>query len=366
MITLSSPGKYMQGEGIIQDLYKETKELGSRHLIIIDKNVYPLVREKLEEGISGDAIEYEYFFHGGESTQQEADRIRKVVLKELHNVIVGVGGGKVLDTAKLVANESGLPLVIIPTIASSDAPCSAMSVIYDESGKFLVSKRMKRNPDLVMVDSSFVVKAPSRYLVAGMGDAFATFYEARACRRSGAKNFSGGVASEAGYEMAKLCKEILLKYGVQAKKDVEAHKNSEALEKIIEANIYLSGVGFENNGCAIAHALYSGMTSAIKDFSALHGEAVAYGTIVQLIAEEMNGKSREDFTKVVAFYKSVELPLTFKDLGLELPDEEGLRLIAEATCKNSRNAFNMPFKMSPEVIYVALKKAITLFEGVAL
>jgi glycerol dehydrogenase len=101
--------------------------------------------------------------------------------------------------------------------------------------------------------------------------------------------------------MAKLCKEILLKYGVQAKKDVEAHKNSEALEKIIEANIYLSGVGFENNGCAIAHALYSGMTSAIKDFSALHGEAVAYGTIVQLIAEEMNGKSREDFTKVVAF-----------------------------------------------------------------
>ena len=362
MVTLSSPGKYLQGKGIIKSLHNEIKGLGLRYIILIDKYVHSVVEKKLEEGLSQAGDNYEYLFHNGESTQEEANRIKKIVLKEGHNVIIGVGGGKVLDTAKLVADDLNMPLVIVPTIASSDAPCSAMSVIYDNNGTFIVSKRMKKNPDIVIVDSSFIVEAPSRYLVAGMGDAFATFYEARACHRSGAKNFSGGTASTASYAMAKLCKNLLLKYGVEAKRDVDSKRHSMAVEKIIEANIYLSGVGFENNGCAIAHAIYSGMTSVIKNFPSMHGEAVAYGTIVQLVAEGMFRKRGVGLLEAVTFYRNVGLPLSYKDLGLKFPDDNTLHMIAEATCTKSRNAFNMPFEVTPEVIYRALQKTITILE----
>jgi glycerol dehydrogenase len=256
-----------------------------------------------------------------------------------------------------------LPLTIIPTAASSDAPCSALSVIYNSDGTFLKSMRMKKNPDLVLVDTEIIVKAPVRLLVAGMGDAFATYYEARACKRSSSNNFTGGIQTEAAYSLAKLCNDVLLKYGEKAKKSVEEKQWSEELENIVEANIYLSGVGFENNGCAIAHAIYNGMTTVLKPFPVMHGEGVAFGTIVQLVTEYLNEGTwnENEWAEVVRFYKKIGLPLSFKDLGVLNLEEDTIWSIAEATCNSGPNAHKMPFEVTPEVIYKSLIRVNTIF-----
>lgn len=351
-----TPGKYYQGKDIVENLYTYIKFIGKHFVIIIDQMVFDLVGKKIEKGFLCTEGKYEFIIFNNESTEFEANRITNILYSKKTDGIIGVGGGKALDTSKLVSNMCDLPLVIIPTSAASDAPCSAASVIYDEDGKFLISSRMKRNPDLVIVDTMIIANAPVRLLVAGMGDAFATYYEARACHLSNTTNFTGGRHTEAAYVLSKLCNEILLKFGAKAKESVEKNEWSESLEKIVEANIYLSGVGFENNGCAIAHAIYNGLTAVVKPFHVMHGEGVAFGTIVQLVTEYLESKQwdKSEWTEVMDFYKSVGLPYTFKDLGIENPSEELLMEISKATCNSGPNAHKMPFKVTPQVIYKSL------------
>lgn len=363
--SLVTPGKYYQGKDIVDNLYTYINFIGKRFAILIDQIVFELVSNKIDKGFLNTDGEYEFILFNNESTESEANRIADLVKSKNIDGIIGAGGGKVIDTSKLVSNICNLPLVVIPTSAASDAPCSAASIIYDEDGTFLISSRMKRNPDVVIVDTMIIAKAPLRLLIAGMGDAFATYYEARACHQSGALNYTGGRNTEAAYALARLCNDILLKYGTEAKVSVEKKEWSEALEKIVEANIYLSGVGFENNGCAIAHAIYNGMTAVLKPFPVMHGEGVAFGTIVQLVTEYLvnEGWNDAEWTEVVNFYKSVGLPLTLSDLGVRNPSDQLLMDISTATCNSGPNAHKMPFTVTPEVIYKSLKRINNLFNN---
>lgn len=350
--TLAAPSKYFQGPNLLQELYTYVGFIGKKFIVLSDDIVINIVRDKLEKGFEGTDAQWEYIRFGGESTQAEAQRIVDIAEKENHDGIIGIGGGKVTDTAKLVADMCGLPVVIIPTAAATDAPCSAMSVIYDEDGTFIVSKRMKKNPDVVLVDTQVIAEAPLRTFIAGVGDAFACYYEARACRTAGSMNYIGGLGTEAAFAIAALCNTSLRKYAVEAKKAVEAKTSNEALEKAVEANIYLGGVGFENNGCAIAHGVYNGMTAVIKPFHAMHGEAVAVGTLIQLAAEKI---SIEEYNDILSFFRQMGLPTCLEDLGVENISDELIMKIAEAGCTVSPNAHKMPFKVTPQVLYDAIR-----------
>jgi len=145
--------------------------------------------------------------------------------------IIAVGGGKTIDTAKAVAQKLDLPVVIVPTIASNDAPCSGLSVVYNEEGVVVKVIFSKRNPDLVLVDSEIIAKAPVELLVAGMGDALATYFEARAVKASGARNMARGNVTNTAMMMSKLCYDLLIANGVEAKKAVENKEVNEALEQ---------------------------------------------------------------------------------------------------------------------------------------
>jgi glycerol dehydrogenase len=323
---------------------------------LTDNFVYELLHHKLAKGMGSAEIFFER--HRGESTVEEGERVALRATQLNCHGILGIGGGKVIDTAKMAGDLTGIPVVIVPTIAASDAPCSAVSVIYSEDGIFLRSSRIKRNPEVVLVDTNVICNAPVRMLVAGMGDAFATYYEARACDRSGASNYKGGVHTEAAFAIAALCNRILLEHGPGAKESVETKTWSPSLEKVVEANIYLSGVGFENNGCAIAHALYNGMTAVLQPFPVFHGEGVAYGTLVQLAAEYLDrgAWNEPEWKEVTDFYRSVGLPMKLADLdGSECHEDALLMRIAESTCESGPNAHKMPFQVSPRHILAAIR-----------
>ena len=171
-----------------------------------------------------------------------------------------MGGGKIFDTAKAVAAAVDAPVVIVPTIAATDAPCSALSVIYTDDGQFKEYQFFKSNPNLVLMDTDVISKSPVRLTVSGMGDALATYFEAPRCTRSDATTCAGGHVTEAAMALAQLCYETLISDGLKAKLALESGACTESVEKIIEANTLLSGLGFESAGLAGAHAIHNGMT----------------------------------------------------------------------------------------------------------
>ena len=293
----------------------------------------------------------------GECCETEIKRLGSRFQENKCDLVVGVGGGKIHDSAKAAAYYQGAPVVIIPTIASTDAPCSALSVIYSETGVFERYLFLNSNPDLVLVDTDIIAAAPSRLLVSGMGDALATYFEARAVAASGALSCAGGKPTKGALALAKLCYETLLEDGVKAKLAVEAGACTQAVENIIEANTYLSGIGFESGGLAGAHAIHNGLT-VIKDCHHLyHGEKVAFGTLTQLVLENAGQESLEE---VIGFCMDVGLPTTFAELGMARPDKDLLMEAAVRVCSPGDTLGNMPFEVTPEMVYAAMVGADAL------
>jgi len=177
-----------------------------------------------------------------------------------------------------------------------------------------------------------IARAPVRFLVAGMGDALATWFEARSCVNTSSKNECGGLSTWTGYKLAGLCYEVLLEYGVQAKKDNEAGIVSTALNRVTEANILLSGIGFESGGLAAAHAIHNGLTVLAETHTSYHGEKVAFGLLTGL---HLTGSPQHERDEVYGFCQAVGLPVTLSQLGLSTTNREGLMKVARKATESA-------------------------------
>ena len=241
---LKSPAKYVQGANTLFEFDRYLQGMGKRLTVILSQGGVKRLQSTLEKTFAGKNFEVTYVVFQGEATQAEVERISAIVLENNCTAVVGIGGGKVLDTAKAVAHTTERPMVIVPTVASSDSPCSSVSVLYHEDGSFDRYLFLDKCPEMVLVDTSVIVAAPSRLLVAGMGDAMATWFEARACRASGKNNQVHAKPTYAATGLAQMCWDNLRHSGLAAKLAVDAHVCTEAVETIVETNTYLSSVGF--------------------------------------------------------------------------------------------------------------------------
>jgi glycerol dehydrogenase len=352
---LSAPGKYIQGAGALKDAGKFISNLGSHVLVIADAAVYGIAEQHLVSGFNG--LQYTVEKFGGECSKAEINRLKDITTQSGANVIVGFGGGKTLDTAKAVAYYSHLPVTVIPSIASTDAPCSALSVIYTESGEFEEYLLLPKNPDIVLLDTSVVVQAPARFLVAGIGDALATKFEAEASSKRQLTTMAGGKPSASALALANLCFNILLEYGEPARLAVERKVITPAVELVVEANTFLSGIGFESGGLAAAHAIHNGFTALEETHNYYHGEKVAFSTIVQMVLEN---RPTEEIFEVIDFCQAVGLPTTLKELGIESVNPERLRLVAQAATVPDETIHNMPFPVNEEAVLNAIIAADSL------
>lgn len=346
---LISPGKYVQGKGVLREIDSYLEEGIDKIFVIADPFVLDFLQDSVVKGLESKSILIEKF--NGECSKKEINRLKKKVEENNSEMVLGLGGGKTLDTAKAVAYYSDLPVGIIPTIAATDAPCSSLSVIYTEEGVFEEYLFLPSNPDMVLVDSQIIAEAPVEFLVAGMGDALATFFEADACSKTKAENIAGGTQTEGALNLAYLCYQTLLEYGLLAKKAVEAGVVTEAVEKIIEANTLLSGLGFESGGLAAAHAIHNGFTELKEVHEKTHGEKVAFSTIVQLFLED---RPPSEIQEVVGFCREVGLPVTLKELGIENVDKEKILKVAQASCADNETIHNLPFEVNAEMVADAI------------
>ncbi len=351
---LISPSKYVQGEGELNNLGEYVKAYGNKALLVAHNDDQARVQTQLDEAMKKDAFTLVSCGFRGECSKVEVARIREIAEKNNCDVIVGLGGGKALDTAKTLGYHEKKPVIVVPTIASTDAPCSSLAVLYTEDGQFDEYMFFGKNPDLVLVDVDIIAKAPTRFLVAGMGDALATYFEARSCERSLANNIPGGKSTKTALAAAKLCYETLLEDSVKAKAACDSNVVTQALENIVEANILLSGLGFESSGLAAAHAIHDGLTVLEETHHFFHGEKVSFGTLVHLVLE--NAPSSE-INQVIDYCKSVGLPTCLKDLGITDNSQEKLMPVAIASCAEGETIHNMPFPVTPEMVYAAILAA---------
>ena len=339
---------------MLASLGSHVAEIGKQPLVIADENVWKLAGDKLAASFSDAGVEFRREVFGGVCSHREIDRITEVARKGSADIVVGVGGGTTLDTAKAAGHQAGIAWATVPTVASTDAPTSALSVVYTDEGVFEEYVFFPHNPDLVLVDTEMCANAPYRFLVSGMGDALATWVEARATAEARKSTMAGGLPTMAGLALARLCWDTLIDYGFSARQAAQQHVVTPALEKVVEANTLLSGLGFESGGLAAAHAVHNGLTALPQLHHFMHGEKVNFGTLTQFALED---RPTREFNEFVSFCMSVGLPTTFADLDLGTVSREELETVAKAATAPGETIHNMPFAVTPGMVVDAMVAA---------
>lgn len=358
------PTKYVQGEDEILNLGYFVKTFGDSALLIAHPDDVKRVGDKLKRTAEKFNIRFVESEFCGECSRREVSRLQELAKESNCTCTIGLGGGKAIDTAKCVAE--GENLIIVPTIAATDAPTSHSAVLYTPEGAFDDYAYFKQSPSVILIDTTVIANAPVRFLVSGMGDALSTFFEARANVQSYSRvnaglpcGFREGVCGEArgtkaAFALASLCYESLLEDGWKAKLACENHVVTESLEKIIETNILLSGLGFESGGLAAAHAIHDGLTILEGTHKYFHGEKVAFGTIAQLALENA---PMGEIEEVLEFCLSIGLPVCLEDIGVNNITEEELYQVAEKACIPEESIYAMPFPVTVEKVAAAIKLA---------
>ncbi|MCL2409002.1 MAG: glycerol dehydrogenase [Oscillospiraceae bacterium] len=343
-----APGRYIQGAGAAFSLGGYIKPLGERVLVSGGRTGLLATREGRGRSFQASGIRQVEEPFRGETCDSEIERLCGIAKAHGCDVILASGGGKVIDTVKAVAELLGVPSVIVPTTAASDAPCSALAVIYNEDGSFNRLMPLKKSPALVIVDTEIIANAPVRQLVSGMGDAIATWFEAEAAYKSGALNNFGGNISMAAIALSKLCRDTLLEYGREAVRSAESKTVTMALEKVVEANTLLSGLGFESGGVAVAHALSESFTiiPAMHDYT--HGEKVALGLLVHM---RLEGRSEGEIREIKSFCEDIGLPVALPDSV----DEDLMRAVAQDAAALGKPSHNLWVSIMAEEILEAMR-----------
>ena len=356
---LLAAGRYIQGAGAVREIGIHASRLGKSALLIGGKTALSLCGPDIEASLAGQGISSRRELFGGVSSRRDITRLAATAAESGADIVIAVGGGAAIDAGKAVAYELKAPVIVVPTTVASDAPCSALSVIYTEEGVFESYLFLPKNPDCVLVDTTIVAQSPARFLVAGMGDALATIWESGTCARSGVPNplNGGGHQTLATLAIARLCYDTLRECGFQARLAVERGVVTPAVEAIVEANVLLSGISSENGGHAAAHSIHNGLTTLVATRNSLHGEKVAFGVLAQLVLE---GRPSRDITEVQEFCSSVGLPICLEELNVINLSAEELRLVAATAVTENETIHATWFPVTAPMVEAAILTADAL------
>lgn len=322
-------GRYRQERGLLEKCGEELARFSKKAFLVAGPRAFEAVKDRLLPGLEAAGVKYETAIYEGvcchEAAKEFADRCRQAGCDE----VVGIGGGKIMDFSKAVAEYAGVGTVNIPTSIATCAAFTTMSVMYTPEGAKKECWRFEHEIDGVYVDMETIAQCPIRYAAAGILDAMAKKIEIQ--------NGKPVMTLEdnrfdlfTAYKMAEYTYEVMETYGPAAIEDIRAKKVTKAVEDVTFISIAVTGVianitkSFSQS--ALGHMMYDGVrtffTEEAKD--ALHGEIVAVALFTQLYYNQLS--SQKD--KLKEFMRNMEMPLTLKELGVE-PTENNLKILED-------------------------------------
>lgn len=343
-----APARILRGTGIVSGIGSAIATLGQRPLLVGGEQSLALVQPRLDwRDLAVAAARY-----GHDCSESTLTRLNHAAADHKADVIVGIGGGKALDTAKLLAHQQRLPVVTIPSSAATCAAWTALSNVYSDQGAFRYDVALERCPDLLVLDYDLIQTAPVRTLVAGIGDALAKWYEASVSSGDSDQTFI-----IAAVQQARVLRDILFQKTAAALDDI----GGAAWREVVDAAVLMAGVigGMGGAQCrtVAAHAVHNGLTHLQASHGTLHGEKVAYGILVQLRLEELGQRSALAMTarqQLIQFYKTIGLPTSLEDLGMGSITVAELRHAAQIACQKGSDIHHLPFTVNAEALAAAM------------
>jgi glycerol dehydrogenase len=311
VVIFGSPSRYVQGPGALAAIGRELARIGGRAVLLIDPVMLDRHGEAIAAACTAEGVEALLLAFGGDCTDDEVARLAGLVARA-PDIVGAVGGGKCIDAGKALADRYGARVVTVPSIASTDAPTSHNYVMYDDAHRMLEVRKLPRNPELVLVDTAVIAAAPTALFLAGIGDAVGKIHEVRCCAGAGGRNIFGGRSAWTAVALAEACHGAILDHGEAALAAIDRQQPDQALERVVEATILMSGLAFESGGLSVAHSMTRGLTALEPWSRQMHGMQVAYANVVQMHAQ---GAEAEDIDAFALFCRRIGLPVSLAELG---------------------------------------------------
>lgn len=352
---MGMPRRYVQGPGTIERLGPVLAGFGSNAAILADELIWASYGQDIQASLSASNVKANRLPFEGECTDAAISALSRKAAGA--GVVLAAGGGKAIDTAKGIATGLGIEVVVFPTIASNDSPTSRLIVVYSEDHVLERAARMEQNPAAVIVDTEVIIRAPRRFLLAGIGDAVSKIHEVGQSHRAGATNFFDGSPTLTALAIAECCDRVIRQDSHAALAAHDSGAPDAAFERLVEATILMSGLAFENGGLSVAHAVLRGFSTLPALSRSLHGEQVAVGLLIQLMT---NPETHDTARELIGFFKSIGLPTTLQDLGADVPAETLARDIAAHTFKSAPYVNNLTVAIDEQGLAAAILAADAL------
>lgn len=347
-----APTQVLRGTSLWTQAGLAIARLGKRPLMVGGDRSLGVILPHIQQPLKQHQLVWDSASYHPDCSEASLQQLSRAVQTHQADLIIGVGGGKALDMAKLLAHHCQLPVVTIPTSAATCAAWTALSNVYSDVGAFLYDVSLTRCPDVLILDYDLIQTAPQRTLVAGIGDAIAKWYEA-----SVSSGHSEQTLLIAAVQQARVLRDILFQKSLTALQQ----PGGEVWREVVDATVLLAGVigGIGGAQCrtVAAHAVHNGLTQLPGSHKMLHGEKVAYGILVQLRLEEMIAKNQLAASarqQLLKFYSDIGLPRTLNELGLGLIGLEQLQQAAQFACQEKSDLHRLPFQVVPEQLTAAM------------
>jgi glycerol dehydrogenase-like iron-containing ADH family enzyme len=350
-----APAAVVRGDKALAESLDQIIQLGDRPLIIGGDR--SLALPQLTCLLADPRLQIETANYHPDCCETSLKNLTASLQAHQANVVIGVGGGKCLDLAKLLAHQNKLPIVTIPTTAATCAAWTALSNVYSTAGAFLYDVSLAVCPNLLILDYGIIATAPQRTVVAGIGDSIAKWYEASVSSGS-----SDRTLIISAVQQARVLRDLLFQKSAAALAEV----GSPVWRDVVDANILLAGVigGLGGAQCrtVAAHAVHNGLTHLSACHEMLHGEKVAFGILVQLRLEEMvagNQLAASSRQQLLEFYRQIGLPCSLNDLGLAEATVADLQHACKIACQPQSDIHRLPFTVTSEQLLMALVSTTT-------
>ncbi|MBO5370075.1 MAG: iron-containing alcohol dehydrogenase, partial [Clostridia bacterium] len=311
-------GRYIQGKGYASRCGDEVRRFGTAPLIIGDDTTLSVAGERIVTSVSKVCNKYEVYAHNGTCNDECAAEVAEMMHQKGLDVVVGTGGGVIMDFAKLCAHFAKVPVINVPTSSATCAAFASLSVRYTPDGRTVGSKHYEKEVDAVIVDTEIIATQPTRLFLSGMFDSIAKYCEIK--QRISEISASGdAMGLDYAYAMSARSYEVLNNTVSKCINDMEngiiSTEFENAVFAIIAATGVISGIARGSNQCALAHKFYEVTRLLFPETSKpyLHGELVGMGLLLQ---NHFNGEE-ETNQQLLRLMKQHNMPYRISDVGID-------------------------------------------------